>query len=89
MRNTRTSSVMDGDSGYGMEETSFEEQGAGSIVSKDLASFSDVAVIEADVTPFTSKLMSGRMIPALMDVSEHAELSKAEIEEDLSVLEDI
>ena len=97
MRNTRTSSVMDGDSGYGMEETSFEEQGGSSIISKDMQNFCDVAIIEADVTPFTGKIISGRMIPgkfefqnvALMDASEHSELSKEEIEEDLSCLEDI
>ena len=36
MRNNRTSSVMDGDRGFGLEETSFEDQGGSSVVSKDL-----------------------------------------------------
>lgn len=62
MRNTRTSSAMDGESG-GFDETSYEDQGGSSLASKDLANYSDVAVLEPEVTSFTCMLMSGRMIP--------------------------
>ena len=67
--------------------------------SKNIQNYADVAVFDKALVKLTTALMQGKLIPGkilmlifhigVMDVNEHEKLSKEEIEEDLSCLEDI